>query len=151
MEINKLLELDHDFVSSTSNVTISFMLQNINKGEFILNQLNEKEIPLEVTIYKILKGLPIHIVSAITFTDGKPIWNIVKGNDELKNIIKWINEDISINILGKTVSFKYFNDEDKKNLLENDRFVISTLIGSLNLKSDDLSSNDLIEIARLCF
>ena len=138
-------------MSSTSNVTISFMLQNIDKGHFILNQSNEKEIPLEVTIYKILKGLPIHIVSVITFTGRKPIWNIVKGNDELKNIIKLITDDISINILGKSLSFKDFNNEDKRNFLENDRFIVSTLIGSFNPESNNLSSEDLIEIVKSCF
>lgn len=150
MELSGLLELDSGFVYSTNDSSIFYMLKNIEKGEFILNECDEKEIPLEITMYKIFRGLPINIISTAIRVDGKIKWNIVKGNNELRNIMKWINEDISITIQEKNVFFNSLNEDSRKYILKSKRSLVSTTIYSKHgADRGVLSANDLTEIGQL--
>ena len=147
MELNRLLELDVGFAYSVNNISISCMLNNIEKGDFALTEYEEKEIPLEATIYKIVKGIPINIVSTAKRIDGKTQWNIVKGNNELRNIIKWIQDGVTVTINGKNATFENLDEDGKKFILNERHPLISTIIDSkYGFDKGSLSSDDLMEI-----
>lgn len=150
MNINDLWNLDAGFAYSVNDMSIACMLNNIEKEDFVLSEYEEKEIPLEATIYKVIKGIPINIVSTASHINGKTQWNIVKGSGELRNIIKWIQGEVSITIHGKNIIFENLDEKSQKFLLNTRRPLISTIIDSRDgFDKGILSAKDLMEIVHI--
>lgn len=152
IDLEKLLEINIGYAYSLNEISLSTMLKNIEKGEFILTNMEEKEIPLEATIYKLVKGLPINIISTANYVDGKICWNIIKGSNELRNIIQWVQGEIVVKINGKNAIFKDLDENSKKFLLEERRSLISIIIDSKKGRDTGvLSCDDLMSIVQNYF
>ena len=101
------------------------------KIKLIFTELENKDIPLEVSVYKLFKGFPICANTICYKKDDIYYVEVVKGGNEIQNILKWMNEDIEIIVNGKNVKYSDFDERDRA-FLKN-RYCITLTI----LKPDD--------------
>lgn len=141
MYLNKLLEIkDGSFGYTTSQLTLNHILKGIECGEYIICE-ESKTIPLKASVYKLAKGLPIFLVIAVYTDENNNVKNyIVKGGNEILNLLKWETEGVNFKINDVEASFNSLSDEEKNYLLNQRRTITVTLINS------KLPINSLIEI-----
>jgi len=150
MDIQTLINSDIGYHWSSNNVSISYILKNIEEGRYILTDYDTDKIPLELTVYKILKNMPISIVATAKHADDKIYWNIVKGCNEIRNIIKWINEDTRVTLGNIDASFKSVVDDD--NFVLKRFSLISTIIDSDEYDGEKVPTDEeLMRIVRIYF
>ena len=152
MGLSALLEANVGFVHSVGEISILYLLNCIDNGTFIISEGNskeEKDIPLEATVAKIIKGLPIQIISTAKIVEGKTCWEIVSGINEIKNIKDWIDGGAIITINGMDASFDALATDEKEFFLNFSRPIISTIIDvSGGLKRSTLKAGELAKIVK---
>ena len=152
MKLNELLETKACYSFHSTNLRLRYVFERIELGEYVL-QDDECNIPLEATIYKLVKNLPINIVLTKEDKDNEKVFstlNIVKGSNEIRNILKWMNEDVPVMINGIDASFKSFDEQDKEYVLAK-QSIVMTLIESRdidNFRKVGVSPETLMDIVK---
>lgn len=118
MQVKDVLNFDENFYHSTLSVSIDYFLQAYDDGDLIFDEEDVVDVPLSVSVYKCFRHLPIVVVELVENIDGQRKSVIMKGSNEIKNIIKWIKEDVSFELAGHNARFSDLSDNDKHFVLK---------------------------------
>ena len=135
------------------NLCVKQILDGVKSGKRVLQE-EENPVPLELTIFKLMKRAPIVIFSVYEplSADGHIGRNhVVKGSSEIQNIIKWIEKDISVSIQGTNVSYKKLSEEEKYNIFERSGGILSIPVKGLKNYEERLPYEEIIDIVKTCY
>lgn len=111
-----------DLFSAKINCNLTVSSLNLNTYLYISNR-NElritetEETPIEESVVKTLKNLPI-IVLGITQKEGNNnVMRIIKGGSDVKNLIRWATTKEPIVIEEREIRFSEFDKEEKEYFL----------------------------------
>lgn len=147
MEMNKLLELKNGFASKTTDISLMGMLNILNSKNVTI--LEEPSVPMELTIFKFYKGLPIQVIVAQERRNKEMHYVIVKGSSEIENLRRWYEEKEQVFIQGIDGSYEKLNEQDKAFMLEQRCPFSRTIFEAMNDEVENpLSLQELVDIIK---
>lgn len=147
--MKKLMKIETKFGSVTSKTCLLDLMHSVEHKTISIID-DENVVPMEKTLFKFFKNLPIHLILISEETEyNKPKYTVVKGGSDLKNLMKWVNENPTVTINEIDVSYESFNKKEKDFLMTFKYGLIQTVIDQNCVnKSERLNTDEFIEVIK---
>lgn len=135
------MELNTRFGFYNDSISLHAMM-NINEDQRLkFCGISESNETVDKTVLKLIENFPIQLVCLMSSSCE---YTVIRGENQLKNLIAFVNGEKDVVIRGEHVKFDDFSERNKSLLLDANRL---TLLRIKQVESDHMLDNE--ELARL--